>query len=170
MDTLPHLSGPWGAWSWVDWSLLAVLLVSTLVGAWRGLVYELISLGAWVAAWVAASVWGGAVAAQLPLAAPGSAPRLAAGYLLTFLLVLLLGALLARLLRLLIGATPLRWIDRLLGMVFGAVRGLLLLLVLVTLVTWTPLARSPAWQGSALAGRLAAVVEGLRPLWPGVGH
>ena len=34
--------------SWVDWALLAVLLVSVVVGLWRGLVFEVLSLVGWV--------------------------------------------------------------------------------------------------------------------------
>ena len=43
----------------IDWTFLAVLLVSMLIGAWRGLVYELLSLAAWVVAFFAAQ-WGAA--------------------------------------------------------------------------------------------------------------
>ena len=45
---------PTSAVSWVDGMLLAVLVVSVVVGLWRGLVFELMSLVGWVAAYVAA--------------------------------------------------------------------------------------------------------------------
>ena len=41
----------------VDWILLAVLLASLLLGAWRGLVYELMSMLGWIAAFVLAQWW-----------------------------------------------------------------------------------------------------------------
>ena len=49
----------------IDWTFLAVLLVSMLIGAWRGLVYELLSLAAWVVAFFAAQ-WGAAEMAAWP--------------------------------------------------------------------------------------------------------
>ncbi|MCC7151784.1 MAG: CvpA family protein, partial [Rubrivivax sp.] len=40
--------------SGIDWALLAVLVLSVVVGLWRGLVFELMSLAGWVVAWVGA--------------------------------------------------------------------------------------------------------------------
>ena len=39
-------------WNWVDWSFVAVLLVGTGMGAWRGLSHELAVLLSFAAAWV----------------------------------------------------------------------------------------------------------------------
>ena len=38
----------------LDWVFLAVLVASLLVGAWRGLVYEVFSVVSWIAAFVLA--------------------------------------------------------------------------------------------------------------------
>ena len=43
--------------TWLDGALLAVLLVSALVGLWRGLVYEVLSVAGWVLAFVLAQTW-----------------------------------------------------------------------------------------------------------------
>ncbi|MBN8487871.1 MAG: CvpA family protein, partial [Burkholderiales bacterium] len=109
----------WLGLGWIDWILAVLMLVSVLVGLWRGLVYELLSLAAWLMAWLVALNWGPELATRLPLTDAGAAPRVALGYAAAFLGTLILGALLARLLRMLVAATPLRWIDRLLGAVFG---------------------------------------------------
>lgn len=156
----------WLGLGWVDWTLAILWLVSLLVGLWRGLVYELLSLAAWVMAWLVALNWGPELAARLPLNEASAAPRVALGYALAFMGTLLIGALLARLLRLLVAATPLRWLDRLLGGVFGAARGALLLLAVAIVVGWTPMARSPAWQSSHAAawlGQAGAVWQAWRP-------
>jgi len=159
----------WLGLGWVDWTLALLGLISVLVGLWRGLVYELLSLAAWVMAWLVALNWGPELAARLPLNEAGTAPRVALGYALCFMGTLLLGALLARLLRMLVAATPLRWIDRLLGAVFGAARGALLLLAVVIVVGWTPLSRSSAWQSSQVAvwlGQAGAAWQAWRPQQP----
>jgi len=152
--------------NWVDWALLAVLAISLAVGVWRGLVFELLSLLGWVAAYIAAQAFAPVVATWLPVGVPGSALNHSAAFALTFLVALLIWALASRLLRALIHATPLAAIDRLLGAVFGLLRGLVLLLAVTTVVALTPAARSSAWQHSQGAAWLGALLAGLKPVLP----
>jgi membrane protein required for colicin V production len=153
--------------SWVDWALAAVLAVSVVVGLWRGLVYEVLSLIGWVVAFVVAQAYGAVVAAWLPFGGPaGSLGRLAAGFALTFLGALVVWTLLAKLVRLLISATPLSVLDRALGSLFGLVRGVVVLLAVALVVKLTPAARSPAWQASHGAAWLDVALQTLDPLWP----
>ena len=154
---------------WVDWTLLAVLALSVVVGLWRGLVFELMALVGWVVAYVAAQLYSPLVAAQLPsglLGLPGSALNLGAGFALTFFGVLIAWTLLARLVRLLVHATPLTLVDRTLGAAFGLVRGGVLLLALATLVAFTPAARSQPWQDSQGAAWLRVALQGIKPVLP----
>lgn len=151
---------------WVDWTLLAVLALSVVVGLWRGLVFELMSLVGWVVAYVAAQLVSAQVAPHLPIGLPGSALNLGAGFALTFVGVLIAWTLLARLVRLLVHATPLTLIDRTLGAAFGLVRGGVLLLALATLVAFTPAARSQPWQDSQGAAWLRVALQGIKPVLP----
>ncbi len=151
---------------WVDAAMAAVLLVSVLVGVWRGLVYELLSLGGWVAAWIAAQLYAVDVAPWLPVGTPGSALNLAAAFVVVFLGALLVWTLGARLVRLLLHATPLSLPDRLLGAAFGLLRGVVLLLAVALVVALTPAARAPAWRDSIGAAWLGAVLHGVAPWLP----
>ena len=151
---------------WVDWTLLAVLALSVVVGLWRGLVFELMSLVGWVVAYVAAQLYSAQVAPHLPIGLPGSALNLGAGFAVTFVGVLIGWTLLARLVRLLLHATPLTLIDRTLGAAFGLVRGGVLLLALATLVAFTPAARSQPWQDSQGAAWLRVALQGIKPVLP----
>ena len=150
----------------LDIALLALLAASLLIGAWRGLVFELVSLGGWIAAGGAAVSVSGQVGPSLPIGEPGSALNAAAAVLFTFVAVLVACGLAARLARALIAATPLTVPDRLLGAAFGLVRGILLLVVLATVVALTPAAQSPWWQQSRGTQWLGVVIEGLRPVLP----
>lgn len=154
------------ALGWVDWTLLAVLGLSVVVGLWRGLVFELMSLVGWVVAYVAAQWYSAQVAPHLPIGLPGSALNLGAGFALTFIGVLIAWTLLARLVRLLVHATPLTLIDRSLGAAFGLLRGAVLLLVAATLVTLTPAAQSQPWQDSQGAALLRVALQGIKPVLP----
>jgi membrane protein required for colicin V production len=151
---------------WVDWTLLAVLVLSVLVGLWRGLVFELMSLVGWVVAYVVAQLFAVTVAAHLPIGAPGSALNAGAGFALTFFGTLIAWTLLARLVRLLIHATPLTLIDRTLGAAFGLVRGGVLLLALTTVIAFTPAARAQPWQESQGAIWLRGALQGIKPMLP----
>ena len=154
------------ALGWVDLTLLAVLVVSVVVGLWRGLVFELMALIGWVVAYVAAQAWSPLLAPQLPVGAPGSAVQQGAAFTLTFLAALIAWAILARLVRLVVHATPLTFIDRVLGAGFGLLRGAVLLLAVSTVVAFTPAARSQPWQDSLGAAWLSAALQGLKPVLP----
>ena len=151
---------------WVDWALAAVLALSVVVGLWRGLVFELMSLVGWLVAYAAAQIFSPQVAAWVPIGAPGSALHQGAAFAATFVGVLIAWSLLARLARLLIHATPLTVVDRTLGAGFGLLRGAVLLLVVATLVAFTPAARSQPWQDSRGAAWLGVALQGLKPVLP----
>jgi membrane protein required for colicin V production len=153
-------------WGWVDIALLAVLAASMLVGLLRGLVFEVLSLAGWVVAYVAAQWLAPAVAPHVAVGAPGSAINAGTAFFIVFAVVLIAWSLAARLVKMLVHATPLSLPDRVLGAGFGALRGLVVLLVLATVVAMTPAVRSAAWQGSQGAGWLALALAQLRPMLP----
>jgi membrane protein required for colicin V production len=159
METLRHLS-------WLDWALLAALAASVAVGLLRGFVYECLSLAGWVVAWFAAQWAAPELAPHVPVGSEGSALNLAVTFGLAFVAAIIVWALLARLVRMLIRATPLSMPDRLLGAVFGLLRGAVLLLAVATVVALTPAAQSAPWRGSHGARWLTLALHDLKPLLP----
>ena len=89
-----------------------------------------------------------------------------AAFAAAFIVALIVWGLAARLVRLLIRATPLSLLDRLLGAGFGLARGLVVLLVVATVIGLTPLTKSVAWQQSHAAVGLNSVLRGLKPVLP----
>ena len=150
----------------IDWILLAVLLLSLLIGAWRGLVYEVLSLMGWIAAFFAAQWFAPDVAALLPIQSASEPIRYAAAFALTFIAAVFVAGLLALLVKKLIAAMGLRPVDRTMGAVFGVVRGLVLLLAATVVINMTPLKASLWWQESSGAELLSAVLRGLKPALP----
>ena len=155
-----------GTWNAADLAMLAVLLLSMVVGVWRGLTFELMSLLGWFAAYLAAQWFHADAAPYLPIGSPGSPLNHAAAFTLTFIGALIAWGLLARLLKMLIHATPLSGVDRLLGAAFGFLRGGVLLLAVAAVVTRTPWVETPTWQHSVGAAWLKAVITGLKPTLP----
>jgi len=150
----------------LDWIFGAVLLASILLGAWRGLVFEVLSLISWVAAFGLAQWLALDAAHYLPMSGSSDMMRYAAGFVLVFVVSVLFGSLVAVVVKKLTTAVGLRPVDRALGAVFGSVRGVLLLLVATVLVGMTPMKSSPSWHASVGAGLAGAVLKGLKPVLP----
>jgi membrane protein required for colicin V production len=149
----------WPTLGWVDLAMLGVLALSMLVGAVRGFTFEVLSLLGWVAAWFAGLWLGPELAPHLPIGTPGSPLNGMAAFACAFVVVLVLWGLGARAISALVGKTLLRPLDRLLGAAFGVVRALLMLLVLATVVSYTPAASSLAWRESHGAAWLDGIVR-----------
>lgn len=135
--------------NWIDYTILAVLALSVLVGLWRGLISEVLSLATLLVAVWAAWLLGPSVAGRMTFI-DLPAVRTAAGYAVCFILVLVLGALVRYLAHRLLATAGLSGTDRMLGMAFGLVRGVLLVCVMVFLAQFTVLTRDPPWQQSML--------------------
>ena len=80
--------------NWIDYTILGALALSVVVGLWRGLVSEVLSLAAWIVAFWVAWTFGPLVAAQFEHSITLPAARVLLGYGLCFVAVLVLGALL----------------------------------------------------------------------------
>lgn len=150
----------------LDWLILALLLVSLLLGAWRGLVYEVLSVLSWLAAFVLAQWLAPDVAARLPMAGSAEPVRYAAGFVLVFVAAAFAGGLLAWLVKKLVEAVGLRPVDRTLGAAFGLLRGAVLLLALAVVVNMTPLRSDQWWTESTGAVVSTAALKGLKPVLP----
>lgn len=150
----------------LDWVFLMVLAISLLLGAWRGLVFEMLSLAAWVTAFFVAQWFAADVAQWLPMTGAAEPLRYAAGFLLTFMLAAFAGGLVAVFVKKLITVAGLAPVDRVLGSVFGLVRGVVLLLAVAVVIAMTPLKSSVWWNESVGAGFLSVALKGLKPLVP----
>ncbi len=146
--------------------MLAVLAVSLALGAWRGLVYEVLSVLGWVASFVLAQWWAPEVAMKLPMSGAAEPIRYAAGFVVVFVGAVFAAGLLAWVAKKLIEVIGLRPVDRTLGAAFGLVRGLVLLLAAAVVVDMTPLKSDAWWQESKGAGVLTAALKGLKPVLP----
>ena len=151
----------------LDWIFLAVLLASLLLGAWRGLVYEVLSLLSWVAAFVLAQWLAPSVASRLPMSGASEMIRYAAGFVLVFIAVVMVVSLLAWLMKKLMSSVGLRPADRALGAMFGMVRGLVIVLAVTVVMVMTPLKSEAWWRESEGANVSVVVLQTLRPVLPG---
>ena len=149
-----------------DWIFLAVLASSMLLGAWRGLVYEVLSVLGWAVSFYAAQYFAPVVSDWLPLQSSSEMLRYAAAFVLVFVAAVFTAGLLAFLLKKLMEAIGLRPVDRAMGAAFGLVRGVILLLATAVVVNMTAFEKSLWWQESKGAPVLNATLKGLKPVLP----
>jgi len=115
----------------VDWVIIVVLAISTLLSLWRGFVREALSLAGWVAAFLVANLFVDQMASLLAGTIDNITGRYVAAYAILFVTTLVVSTFATYLAGQLIKATGLTVLDRVLGTVFGFSRGIIIILVCV---------------------------------------
>jgi membrane protein required for colicin V production len=141
-----------------DYAVLAIVGVSVLLSIMRGFVREVLALISWVVAFIVARLYALELVPLLPEAIPNEELKMLAAFLIVFLTTLLLCSLLAIALSHIFKKVGLGWIDRGLGAVFGVLRGVLVVCILVLLAGFTGLPRDPMWRNAMFAAPLEAAV------------
>ena len=144
---------------YTDYVVLGIIAISILVGAIRGFIKEAFSLAVWALAFLVAFQYSGALALQLENHIELPSMRTSLAFAGLFLAVLLAGGLLTFLVGKLVEKTGLSGTDRLLGGVFGGVRGLVLVLFLMLVAGLTPVPKDPWWQQSRSIQSLIPLAE-----------
>ena len=134
----------------VDIVVIFVIVLSALFSLMRGFVKEAISLATWVVAiWVAAT-FAPKLSSMLSGSIDSEAVRQAVGFGVLFVLTLMAGALVNFMISQVVKKTGLSGADRIFGVLFGVVRGGLIIVVFVVIGGMTPLPDYQWWQDSQL--------------------
>jgi len=149
-----------------DYTVIAIVLLSALLGWWRGLVYEVLSLLGWVAAWVVARLFAVSAAPYMPAALGTESARTVAAFVALFVATLIVGGIVAWLLSKLVKWVGLGWLDGLLGLSFGMLRGVLVVLVLVVLAGMTRVPQEPFWRNAWSSKSLENVARAMQKWLP----
>ncbi|HLP97152.1 MAG TPA: CvpA family protein [Sideroxyarcus sp.] len=129
-----------------DYAVIAVIVLSALVGWWRGFMYELFSLIGWLAAYIVARTFSAQVLPYVPEAVGAENMRAAAAFAGLFIVTLIVGALFAWFLARLAKFAGLSGMDGKFGAIFGMLRGGLIVIALVWLGGLTDLPQQPFWR------------------------
>ena len=132
----------------LDGCVLGVVFISALLGLWHGGIKTLLSLLSWVAAWWGARQFSDVSATVLPHVLSNPVVRHSLGWIMVFVLILLGFSLLGMVLTASVNAAGLSGFNRVLGLLFGLMRGLLFLVLLADLAGWTDLPRTQWWRTS----------------------
>jgi membrane protein required for colicin V production len=150
----------------LDLAVIGIVVLSTLLAFFRGVVREVIALVTWIAAFGLALALNARVVALLPDFGGGPLARYIVALALVLIAVLVAGAIVAYLVGAAIRAAGLGFVDRFLGAGFGLARGLLVVLIFAIGAGMSTLPKSDWWQNAALGPVLAAAALAARPWLP----
>ena len=150
---------------WVDYVIIGIIGLSALISLVRGFVREALSLAVWVFAFWISWQFFRDLALHLDWVSVPSV-RLGVAFALLFVTTLIIGGLVNYLVGQLVDKTGLTGTDRMIGILFGAARGMLLVAVLVLLAGLTPLPEDPWWGQSLLIGYFQELAIWLKSLLP----
>lgn len=137
---------------WVDMVIPLIIAISALFSLIRGFVREALSLAGWLAAFWIALNFAKNLADLFLSAISTPSLRIVVAFTILFVVTLVLAALINHLACQLVKRTGLTGTDRMIGMIFGMVRGAVVVSVLVLLAGLTTMPQDPWWQKSMLIG------------------
>jgi membrane protein required for colicin V production len=132
-----------------DFAVIAILLLSVLIGLWRGFLYEILSLLGWPLAFVSSNMYADRMGAVLPI--DQDMLRLIVAYALVFTAAMLVWGAIVWGLSKLLKAIGMGMMDRLLGGLFGVLRAVLLVVAVVWLAGMTEIPERPFWKGARMS-------------------
>lgn len=149
----------------LDVGVIAALAVSSLVGLVRGFTREVLSLAAWVLAFLLARTFAPMLAPIIPGIENPSLRHLAA-LIAVFVVTLVAASLLAKAVSGMVKWAGLGFYDKLLGLLFGALRGGLIVLIFALGAGLTALPETNLWHSSRSHGVLETMAVSVKPLLP----
>ncbi|MEI8054988.1 MAG: CvpA family protein [bacterium] len=149
-----------------DYIMVAVVFASVLISLVRGFFRELISLIIWILGFWVAIKFHDTCATILEPYITNVSVRIIISFAGLFLIVLIFGAAFSYLLSFIIAKSGLSGFDRLLGMIFGCTRGILLVSVILLLISTTSFVQDDWWKKSILIPHLQIIVDWLHVFLP----
>ncbi len=145
--------------NWIDYVILGVILLSAIISLIRGFVKEAISLAIWFSAFFIASQFYADLATYLTKF-DDLMIRNGVAVAILFVSNLVIGGLVNYLISQLVNFTGLTGTDRALGLIFGALRGILIVSALLfSFDTFTPMPTSAWWGTSLLIPEFSLIIE-----------
>lgn len=151
--------------STLDWLIIAVLVLSSLLSLKRGFIKEIMSLVTWVVAFIISVKFTTPLQTLLIDQVQNDQIRYIVAFIGLFIATLVIGSLVSLILGSLVQATGLSSTDRVIGMLFGFVRGGLIVVAFVSLLSLSPsIEKSDMWKSSQFVPQLVLLKDWVREM------
>jgi len=152
--------------NWADYAIIGIVLISIVISLMRGFLRESVSLITWIVAFFVAYKFSVPLGDLFSTKIATPTLRLVFSFIILFVLILIVGGLINHLIYTMVEKTGLSGTDRLLGVIFGSARGILLVAVLILLANYTTFAKDPWWTASQLIPQFKSLVTWLQNFLP----
>jgi membrane protein required for colicin V production len=146
----------------VDYIILAIIVISAVMGLVRGLLREAVAVITWFLAIVLAWSFASSLEPLLGGILVGSPLRIWAARAIIFVGVLLLGGAVAVILGHYVRVSMFSGLDRFLGFLFGLVRGVIIVGAFTIAIQALRMDQDARWKNSRLLPYAASVADALR--------
>ncbi len=151
---------------WVDYAIIAIVVVSAAISVLRGFLREAISLLGWVLAFWLALTFADDVSGLFASYVSQPSMRHALAFFTIVVATLVITAIVMYLVRLIVDKTEITGTDRALGIVFGIARGIVIVAILVLFAGLTALPKDPWWRESMFLQHFQVLAVEIRSLLP----
>ncbi|NKF24290.1 CvpA family protein [Solimonas marina] len=152
--------------TWIDYCIVALALISVLVGVVRGFTREILSLCTWVFAFLMAALFGGRAAYLLEGHIADPALREAVSCGIVFFLALLVGTIVTHFVVQAVRDSRFSASDRTLGAGVGVLRAVIVLVLFVIVASRLGAAQDGWWQKSRIVPHFVGIAHGVEALIP----
>ena len=151
---------------WVDYAIIAILVVSAGISVLRGFLREAISLLGWVFAFWLALTFADDVSGLFARYVSQPSIRHGLAFFTIVVATLIITAFVMYFVRLIVDKTEITGTDRALGIIFGIARGIVIVAILVLLAGLTALPKDPWWRESTFIPHFQVLAVELQSLLP----
>ena len=149
-----------------DLIILGIIVISVIISLMRGFVKEALSLASWLLSLWVAMTFSSGMAELFGNSIKDPTLRLLAAFVSLFVLSLIVGTVINFFATQFIQRVGLTGVDRTIGGVFGFLRGILLVTIVVMLLGLTTLPKEKWWDESFFMFRFEAIATWLKDLLP----
>lgn len=154
------------SFSLIDIAVVAIILISLLVGLFRGFIREILSLISWVASFLLAYKFATMGSVYLEPYLDQEKLRIAAAFAIIFVIALIVISVISYLLYRLFAIAGISGVDRSLGTLFGLIRGIVIVALLILMLRFMDFTSQPWWKESMLVQYFEPVTELIRSVLP----
>lgn len=153
--------------NWIDFVIILIIVLSAVISSVRGFAREALSLLGWVLAFWVSMTFSGGLALLLGDSIADPILRMIVAFLILFIASLIVSTIVNYFVIQFVQRAGMTRADRSIGIVFGVLRGVLIIAALVLFAGLTPFPQTGTWENSFFLYYFEGLAVWLQDLMPG---